>query len=68
MLSTLHRISRPAIKISAKPLSRGFAKEISLEEQKAAADEIGSYIARSRAAQAQIENYSQEQVGIIYIS
>ena len=53
--------------LSCKPLYRGFAKEMSMEEQKATADEVSGYIARSRAAQAQIENYSQEQVCTILL-
>jgi len=41
---------------------RGFAKAVSPEELKEAQDEIAGYVARSRAAQKQIENYTQEQV------
>jgi len=59
LFRTSARITTPSV---CRPLQRGLAKAVSSEEEKAAADEVGSLIARSRAAQAQIEHYSQEQV------
>eukprot|EP00606_Chrysophyceae_sp_TOSAG23-5_P001591 GSChrysophyteH2.ASY1.ANO1.177.1 assembled CDS len=65
-VSLLSRCTRRSVlsNVSAfrSTVTRGFAKEVSLQEEKEAHDDIASLIARSRAAQAQIENYSQEQV------
>ena len=63
MYSVLSRsIRRAPLSVVRTTSIRGFAKEVSSEEKKQASDEVASYIARSRVAQAQIENYSQEQV------
>ncbi len=63
MSALIYRVGRRSvIPATGRPLSRGFAKAVSSDEEKAAAADVGQLIARSRAAQAQIENYSQEQV------
>ena len=43
-------------------IRRGFAKQVTPEEQREAKAEIEGLMARSRAAQAQIADFNQEQV------
>jgi sulfoacetaldehyde dehydrogenase len=63
MSALIYRVGRRSVMpATSRPLSRGFAKAVSSDDEKAAAADIGQLIARSRAAQKQIENYSQEQV------
>ena len=62
-MSLIYRASRMAVTSQvSRPLVRNFSKAVSSVEEKDAADEVAALMTRSRAAQAQIENYSQEQV------
>eukprot|EP00605_Chrysophyceae_sp_TOSAG23-4_P001719 GSChrysophyteH1.ASY1.ANO1.1888.1 assembled CDS len=60
-LSMLYRSPRAIAAVRSNAI-RSFAKEVSAAEQQEAAAEVTSLIDRSRAAQSQIENYTQEQV------
>ena len=59
MLSRIRGVPGRALRVS---VTRGLAKAVSAEELKSAQDEVAVLIERSRVAQKEIENYTQEQV------